>query len=71
MNLEDIKENIYREDRAMAAVYAETPIEYVDMILSGRRNRDSKKGKKIMEKLEQLAKVNIASKAQKAKLIAA
>lgn len=71
MNLEEIKRNIFPEDKMMAAVHAECAPEYVDMILRGDRKFTKKKAKKAIEKLEQLAEVNKKWKAEKAQLIAA
>lgn len=71
MNIEQIKQNILPEDRAMAAVHAECTVEYVDMILRGARNNDTETAKKVISKLTQLAKVNKSWKAKKAQLIAA
>lgn len=65
MEIEKIKKNLYREDKMMCAVKLETAEETINQMLSGRRNRETELGKKIMAELERLAKINIQSKKQK------
>lgn len=71
MEMSEIIENIYPEDKAMVAVSCECTFRYVDMVLYGDRKNQTETAKKIIEKLERLAAVNKASKAEKAQLIAA
>lgn len=65
MKIQEIEDNLYREDRMMCAVNCETGYSMVNDVLAGRRNRETQLGKKIMAELERLAKINIQSKKQK------
>lgn len=65
MKIQEIEDNLYREDRMMCAVNCETSYSMVNDVLAGRRNRETELGRKIMAELERLAIINIQSKKQK------
>lgn len=65
MEIEKIKNNLFREDKMICAVRCETAEATINDMLANRRNRETALGKKIMAELERLAKINIQSKKQK------
>lgn len=69
--MNDLKENLFPEDKAIVAVKHEVHIKYVEMILRGKRAVRSKKAKAVMAALELLACENIAWRSHKQNLLAA
>ena len=65
MNIKQIVNNIYPEDKAMTMVKYEVTMSYIDKILQEKREVNSPKSKLIVAELERLAKINIAAKAEK------
>lgn len=69
MNLNEINEKIFREDKMMVAVEAEVTEDYVNKILAGERNADTPKAQFIVKKLAKLARLNDKVKKQKEKVL--
>ncbi len=65
MPIEEIKQNIYPEDRMMAAVAAECHYQMVNHVLDGSRGYSRGKGKIIYEFLKAAAIININAYSQK------
>ena len=68
MTIQEIRENIYPEDRMMAAVAAECHPKLVDHVLDGSRGHEIGKGKKIFRFLTKAAKINMRGYASKEQL---
>lgn len=58
MKLQEIKANIYPEDKMMVAVSHEVTEDYINRILRGDRSTNSETAKSILKKLRKLAKLN-------------
>lgn len=65
MRIEEVKQNIYPEDRMMVAVNCECSYEMVTNVINNSRNANTELGKKIVAGLTKLAKINIAAKRKK------
>ena len=71
MTIAEIKENIFPEDKIKVSVQLECTYQYVDMVLNGNRNVESKLATAIFRSLHTLALINIrANGAKNAALIA-
>ena len=71
MTLAQIKENIFPEDKTKVSVTLECSYKYVDLVLNGDRNVESKLATATFRSLHTLAMINIrANGAKNAALIA-
>lgn len=68
MNIEEIKQNIYPEDKMMVAVTLETSYFTINAMLRGSRNIDTDLGKSILAELTRIAKINRSAKRAKVSL---
>lgn len=65
MNLTEINEKIFPEDKMIAAVSNEVSEDYVNRILRGNRKPESEKAKAIVKTLRKLARVNETARNRK------
>jgi hypothetical protein len=65
MTIADIKQNIYWEDKHIAAVTVGCSFDYVEKIMKGQRDTKSATAQAILTELERLATINIIANGEK------
>lgn len=67
MTIQEIRENIFAEDKSTVATLCDCSEKYVSLILRGERNDESDKAKYILAEAERIAIINIIANGEKNK----